>query len=168
MESMNKKVDFVLGIARQVAQDKLLLTALVVIFLSSFAWFNEEPVPQNTQSMQGLDTMIPAGHSLIPIDIEMSEKLDSLIGPYGKVNLYFVHPNGKSRYVARAVKLLRAPKNPNVFAVLVPYRHVSWFMSLEGRFRVSLASQQEEDGTFLVTPSARKSKVHYGVKNDFN
>ncbi len=72
------------------------------------------------RSHPGIDTFIPAGFVLVPIEVQNSEALDSVLGQHGVVDLYTVSQDGseKSRLVARALKILRAPLNPNQFAVL--------------------------------------------------
>jgi len=72
------------------------------------------------RSHPGIDTFIPAGYVLVPIEIQNSEALDSVLGQHGVVDLYSASQDGsqKNRLVARALKILRAPLNPNQFAVL--------------------------------------------------
>jgi len=162
---MSPKLDFLNGIYIKIKSDRILLLAIAFCFIGSiFYAYLQQPKTLSVQE-QTIDTYIPAGHSLVPIDIEMSDKLDSLVGQFALVNLYLIHPENKNRFVAKAVKLVRAPKNPNVFAILVPYEYVKWFMSLEGRFRISIASKAEKIGTFLVNTPAKKRFIQYGVRD---
>lgn len=65
-----------------------------------------------------IDTFIPMGYTLIPIEIQNRESLDSVFGSHGLVDLYTVDPSGQPRQIARRIKMMRSPKNPQVFAVL--------------------------------------------------
>ena len=68
-----------------------------------------------------LETLIPQGFQLIPIEVANQESLDSVFGQYGYVDLYAadVRSPTPSKRIVQAVKLLRAPLNPQQFAVLV-------------------------------------------------
>src|SRR4051812_35626944 len=61
---------------------------------------------------EGIDTLIPAGFVIIPIDVQNYESLDSLLGKFGVGDLF--KGEGKNgRLVARNIRILRAPKNPS-------------------------------------------------------
>jgi hypothetical protein len=64
-----------------------------------------------------VDTDIPAGFVLVPIEIQNREALSSLMDKFALVDLY----GGPHRQILGShLRLLRAPLNPNSFAVLVP------------------------------------------------
>ncbi len=65
----------------------------------------------------GIDTFIPNGYVLLPIDVQNLESLDSLLGQYGVVDLY---TPGDPVAVAKGLKIIRSPKDPSEFSVLVP------------------------------------------------
>ncbi len=76
----------------------------------------------NESSLETIvDTVIPRGYTLIPIEIQNYEALDSVFGNYGIVTLYSSSQEGhkKPRKLAERVKMLRAPQNPNQFGVLI-------------------------------------------------
>lgn len=75
----------------------------------------------NSQAAQTLETLIPQGFQLIPIEVANLESLDSVFGQYGYVDLYAagVRSTSPAKRIVQAVKLLRAPLNPRQFAVLV-------------------------------------------------
>ncbi len=70
---------------------------------------------------QTLETLIPEGFQLIPIEVSNIESLDPVFGQFGFVDLYAAsaHSPTPSARVSQAVKLVRAPLNPRQFAVLV-------------------------------------------------
>ncbi len=116
------------------------ITLAVGILLSlMLAWISQSgetlEMPVNEES---IDTYIPAGYVLVPITIHNSESVDSIFGNHGVVDLYAVNEKGAAQKwaLARGVKMLRAPKNPNQFGVLVPNRGVPVIMGHSGAFQV--------------------------------
>lgn len=71
------------------------------------------------QDIPTIDTFIPVGYTLVPIDIQNHESLDSVLGSYGMVDLYTADQKGRPEKIAERLKILRSPKNPQVFAVLI-------------------------------------------------
>jgi hypothetical protein len=64
---------------------------------------------------------IPNGFVLVPIEPTNLDSLDSVFGQHGYADLY--HPEGsakKGRRLAFGVALVRSPRNPRRFAVLIP------------------------------------------------
>jgi hypothetical protein len=115
---------------------------------------------------EGIDLLIPAGQSLVPIEVANYETLDSLLGPYGVVDLFFVDPNqpGTGKKIASMVKILRAPKNPSHFAVLVSASMAPQILKFQGPFIVSVQNPKYQMGTKLekdVVKTPRHSRILY-------
>lgn len=108
------------------------------------------------------DTVIPAGFSLVPIELENHEALDSLIGIHAIVNLYQSSSLGdqRGRLIGRNLRLLRAPLNPQKFAVLVPSAEVGLFMS-GGRFFASIQNRNQTFATEMEQARSRKAIEYY-------
>ena len=101
----------------------------------------------NSKEQESLDTMIPKGFVLIPIEIQNLESLDSIFGAFGVVDLYSSSDAGsgqKKTLIARRIKLLRAPYNPNIFAVLAPENFAEKILQHNSRFFVSLQNPSQE------------------------
>lgn len=95
-----------------------------------------------------ITTLIPAGQVLVPIEVENYEALDSILGPYGFVDLFSA--NGRHRQLlARNVKILRAPQNPSHFAVLVNENEAGALLKTSERFYV-VVQGRPRDGMELV------------------
>jgi hypothetical protein len=115
------------------------LTLAVGVALSlGLAWLSQPRAERAVESEASIDTFIPGGQVLIPIVVHNSESVDSIFGNHGVVDLYPVSPGGTPQKwpLARAVKMLRAPKNPNQFGVLVPAAQAARVMSSGGTFQV--------------------------------
>jgi hypothetical protein len=78
----------------------------------------EAPVKDGSLAdISGIDTYIPNGFVLLPIEIQNQASLESILGQYGVVDLY---SPGDASPVAKSVKIVRSPKNPEQFSILVP------------------------------------------------
>ncbi|MFN7454948.1 MAG: hypothetical protein ACK5RO_09845 [Pseudobdellovibrionaceae bacterium] len=75
-------------------------------------------------------TFIPAGYVLVPIELSNQASLQSLIGAYAVVDLFIPGSAGqpRGRRVGKNLRLIRAPLNPDQFAVLVRDHEVAAIM----------------------------------------
>lgn len=140
------------------------LFLIVLTFYSCQKVSTSEGPPSNTSvASDGIDLLIPAGQSLVPIEVANYETLDSLLGSFGVVDLFFVDPmkpeTGKK--IASMVKILRAPKNPSHFAVLVPSLQAQKILQFKGPFVVSVQNPKHQTGTQFEKRAARHSRIVY-------
>jgi hypothetical protein len=89
-----------------------------------------------TSSQDTWDTYIPAGHVLIPIDVENFESLNEMIDRFGIVDLYQNKKGLGVVMLASQVKLLRSPLNQQQMGVLVPDQFAAKIVQAEGPFKV--------------------------------
>ncbi len=118
---------------------------------------------RTTESADGIDLLIPEGQSLVPIEVVNYETLDSLLGPYGVVDLFYADPERPevSKKIASMVKILRAPKNPSHFAVLVPSRLALHILRSKGPFIVSVQNPKFQTGTHFEKRTPKRSRIIY-------
>lgn len=120
----------------------------------------EEPIP--------IDTHIPRGYVLVPIEVQNYEALDSILGRFGWVDLFKTDTSIDSRpqqLVAKHVRILRAPQNPSQFAVLVPEDQAAKIVAHPGAFTV-IVKRPQEGGTEFVKPVSappRRKIIYEGV-----
>lgn len=110
-----------------------------------------------------VDTVIPAGYVLIPIEISNLEALDSLIGSHAIVDL-FSSPQleKRSKKVADNVRLLRAPLNPSQFAVLIAEDDSELFFQNDGPYRVVIQNPSQQDRTHVTRAKNRPvGQIHF-------
>ena len=114
------------------------------------SWPGSESRAESTADSQpeAIDTLIPKGQVLVPIEVQNFESLDSVLGKYGVVDLYLSSADGRpSRSaVAYGVKILRAPRNPNHFAVLVADNQAHRFAEGSGAY-FAIVQNPNEAGT---------------------
>lgn len=152
-----KKLDFEFfkKYRKAIAPVGFLMAGLLTAWVSS-------PTPQAVSPQQeaapaDLSTLIPKGYILVPIDLRNSDQLDGLLGSHGFVDLYATDGQGNHpRLVGRKMRLVRAPLNPKVFAVLVKEPEAERFLATRGVFTASLRSMDEAKHEIVSEPSAPK------------
>jgi hypothetical protein len=117
------------------------------------------------KSSESFDTLIPDGFSLLPIEVANYETLDSLLGTFGVVDLFTApqNPDEKSRRIAYRVKILRAPRNPSHFAVLVPFEMVKNILRFPGPFMVSVQNPKSSGTGLEKEPRKTASRILYNL-----
>ncbi len=140
------------------ARQKMIFMILLMGFIA-FLWEkNHEIAPATVQeSPKSVDTYIPAGFVLVPIQISNAEALDSMIGAKGVVDLFVpdLKRPGRSKKVAEHIKVLRAPLNPNQFAVLAEESASSALVHYEGAY-FAVVQNPKTVGTQFEAPPKRK------------
>ncbi|MGZ3796726.1 MAG: hypothetical protein ACXVB1_10185 [Pseudobdellovibrionaceae bacterium] len=143
-----KKMNFLQSL--NIKTDKALLGVFlvfgVILLLKFFLSSGKgESIPNETSKESfAVDTMIPAGYLLIPLELSNSESLASLSGQFSIVDLYASGEKGRRGFkVAAGVKLLRAPLNPQQFAVLIKEEDSTKIVGREGPFFAALKNPQQ-------------------------
>jgi len=107
------------------------------------------------------DTLIPRGHVLIPIELENIETITGLIENYGVIDIYLGQKlTETSQKILNKVKIIRAPLNPQKFAILLPENAAKVFMRYNGLFVGAVQNKTEASLDPLVSKTVtRKSHV---------
>lgn len=97
------------------------IMVISIVFFLTLAVINRNLNSKSIMLVQdedttSIDTFIPNGFALVPIEIQNLSTLDSIIGQFAIVDLY---NQGSSEIIAQDLKLIRSPKDPSQFAVLV-------------------------------------------------
>lgn len=113
-----------------------LLGLIALPFAALLTWMAKPPQSpaeaQRDPQDWSMDTLIPPGMVLVPLQIQNSENLDSLIGKYAQVDIFTSASAMRfKRPIARGVKLLRAPRNPESFGVLTTESLAPTLVALE-------------------------------------
>ena len=120
---------------------------------------HKEKTSENVKDTLSADTFIPKGFTLVPIEVANYESLDSIIGQFGVVDLFTtpLNPQEKSQRIAYSVKILRAPRNPSHFAVLMPQSKAHKIAGHIGQLTVTVRNPKET-GTKFVQERRRKKQ----------
>lgn len=134
-----------------------MIALTVMALIIAAVQFLPSPAPTGESSPESADTLIPEGYVLVPIELQNSDSLSSLIGDYAVVDL-FRGPN--SQRVGRRLKLLRAPLNPQQFAVLVPEAQVSGLLQTPGPFWAAIQNPNQKQKTEIQSKK-KASRIEY-------
>lgn len=143
---------------------KTLILALVLSLIPislSFWRPSSDPAPNMKSRTMSMDTHIPKGFVLVPIEITNFDSVDSILGPYGVVDLFTGASHGSlGRLVVKNARLLRAPNNPSHFAVLIKETETGSLLSHGHEFTATV-KRPSSQGTELMG-SAQRRKIIYG------
>ena len=109
-----------MNLTKSLKENKFLMIAFIVLIMSNIAHYFVKPADSSlSEPMAEADTVIPKGYVLIPVELQNFDAISGVIQNFGVVDLYSNSPdNLKSKKIASKIKLIRAPYNPNSFAVL--------------------------------------------------
>ena len=120
--------------------------------------------PQKLEQLEAmekifLDQMLPAGHSLFPLETQNIEALKQIIGPKGVVDLY---DSSSNQLIASGVKVLRAPNAPDVILAMVLSPIASKIAQMGPNLIAVLQNPNEKVGTnFVKQKLSRKRQIIY-------
>lgn len=132
--------------------------ALLLFCIIYFSQGSSEP----KKLAESPDTYIPAGFVLVPIDVVNKDALQSLLGNFGVVDLYIpaMEPGKLGRKAATRVKILRAPLNPEEFAVLVREGEAPQLVHHDSGYFVVIQNPKQR-GTKIVKPISRRNRISF-------
>ncbi len=112
---------------------------------------------------KSVDTFIPRGFVLVPIEVANAESLASLVGDMGGVVDLYLASHDKQKgglKVGSKLKLLRAPLNPQQYAVLVKDHESPRLLSYTGPF-IAVVQNPEEKGNQISSSGPAQIRVQY-------
>lgn len=109
------------------------------------------------------DTYIPRGYTLVPIELQNTESISSLIQDFAIVDLYAgSFTQKKARKIGSRLRLLRAPLNPDRFAVLVPDSQAGLILGADGPISASILNRtQDGQGNLEQVQKTIKPSIQY-------
>lgn len=139
-------------------QNKILLVSFAIFIILYFilhAKNKEAPAATENKPLYA-DTLIPKGQVLVPIELANIESLTGLIDQFGIIDLYG-GAEKDSTLLASRVKILKAPLNPNRYAVMVSENLSREIMKHKGPFWAVLQNRlaQSEPPKPKETPPSR-------------
>lgn len=133
------------------------LAFLLFLGILSLQWINHNNSAEKHQfeKPEALETYIPLGFTLIPIEILNVEQLQSMIDDRAVVDLF---TPGNPLSVAKAVKLVRSPMDENVFGILVEDNLAQSIMKYGNQFVVAIKNRQSKKP---APKQNRKRQIYY-------
>ncbi len=126
------------------------------LFVIAFIAINFGAAEKNAPAKEKIyaDTMIPKGYVLVPVELVNVDTISALIDQFGVIDLYAGSPTARgSRKIAAKVKILRAPLNPQQYAVLVPENLSNEIMRAVGPFYAVVQNRQMQFEEKPSTPA---------------
>jgi uncharacterized protein YqcC (DUF446 family) len=121
----------------------------------------EKPVA--VEENWSIDTLIPKGLVLLPIRIQNIENVSALIGSSAVVDLWSSanqESNKKPQKIASQIKMVRAPLDPNVFAIVVTENESQEILLYGDTFYVTVHNPEQNAST--INPKQQpKNKVQF-------
>ncbi len=144
-------------------KDKILFGILFALVLSAVVLPFSKSETIAVAALPEADTIIPRGFVLVPIELENQRSLDSIVGAYAIVNLYMGSQlsDQKGKLVGRHLRLLRAPLNPEQFAVLVPEDDVAQFATPAAKFYAVVENRRVQDPASVPSQGRARRQVEY-------
>lgn len=141
----------------------MMLGMVIVVFNMQ----ETKPSPKAELNYESVDTFIPRGFVLIPIELQNADSLSSIIGEMGGVvDLYTVrtdsHKGGLK--IGTRLKILKAPLNPQQYAVLVPEQKSHQVLAFSGPF-MAVIQNPEEKGSEITSHQNQSPKVQIHYSN---
>ena len=138
----------------------LILISLIAV-LSQLKGAQTEP-----QAERNIDSYIPKGFVLVPIELSNSPALDGILAHKGVVDLYTGDPaNGRAEKIAQAVKIIRSPLNPSHFAVLSPEESAGFLIQRFQAFHAVIQNPQHKKKA-VIRPLRQKNKRSIVIELD--
>jgi hypothetical protein len=98
----------------------ILLSLLIAIVGLVSESSGAEPNTSKKDDTGGVETLIPPNHVLVPIQLVNAESFAALVGGFTVVDLFLTNSeSSKGKRIISSAKLLRAPLNPDQFAILI-------------------------------------------------
>ncbi len=143
-------------------QNKLLVISLLIFILfSTFYSITQRSTTSKIPEKIYADTFIPKGFVLIPVELANFESVSALIDQFGVIDLYAGAPQmAGSKKIAARVKILRAPLNPNLFAILIAEDRSSQIMKQVGPFWAVVQNR-------LATDEKKEAKAQKSIQIEY-
>lgn len=150
---MRLKVDF-----KKSWQDEKIKFSLMFLGLAILSYFvskADTPPPKPAQEeMIQLDSMIPEGFVLLPLDLVNREALSSIVGATAVIDLFTVNAQtlNPSKKIAKRIKIIRTPRNPDQFALLIQENETHQILNYTGPY-FAVIQNKTSSGSKLVPKS---------------
>lgn len=136
------------------------LIIMAIFVLCAWLVQNNEKVDSDMNSKstaEAVDTYIPSGFVLVPIEVQNLNALDSIVGQYGIVDLYL--PDSAQPLI-KGVRLIRSPKDPGQFAVLVNDDYSQKIVKHSNK-PFQIAVQNPAHKSALIKNNSNKSRIQW-------
>lgn len=154
-----------LNIKKLIKNEKIVLCGIfMALGLITYFISHEEPKSvAPAAEAPDLDELIPAGHVLLPIELVNREALASIMGATAVVDLLTVNPTTMSPQtkIASRVKMIRSPKNPDFFALLIEESASVQILNKPGPYFALIQNKRQTNSNIYVAKKQSKVEISY-------
>lgn len=114
------------------------------------------------------DTFIPQGYVLVPLEISNATTISQLIGEYTYVDIHATNSeNRKAKLLAKNLRMIKAPNNPELFAVLINEKANNLIHKLSEPVFITIKNSSKKQKEVILDDYSRNinwrnSRVTYG------
>jgi hypothetical protein len=119
--------------------------------------------PPTRANVVELDQYTPPGHSLVPLHLANHEALLPLLGATALMNLF---DGEKNRWIAKEIKVVRAPQAPDTLVAVVPDHLVAKVARSTESLVGVLQNPEGQSGTnFVYKKGSTQRPIYYGQES---
>ena len=142
----------------------LVLMGVSVVFTYSSYYqttSNEGIKGQKDYLSKNVDTLIPEGFVLLPVELSNRDSLDGFLSEKGVVDLYVSNSSSmKTIKVAGGVKIIRSPQNPDQLAVLVSEKKARFLIKRSEAFYAIIQNPEKRgEGVYPLGTAKPKRQI---------
>lgn len=110
-----------------------------------------------------LDTMIPEGFVLLPLDLVNRDALSSIVGATAVIDLFTVNSQtlNPSKKIASRIKIIRTPRNPEQFALLIHESETNQILNFTGPYFAVIQNKSRKDSQLVKPTTKRDVQISY-------
>lgn len=154
-----------LNLKKLLKNEKLILCGVFVALglITFFISHADEKKDLPRIELPELDEMIPAGFVLLPVELVNREALASIMGSTAVVDILTVNPTTLSPQtkIASRIKMLRSPKNPDFFALLIEENASMEVLSKPGPYFALIQNKKQMNSNFYKDKKKSKIQISY-------
>ncbi len=132
---------------------------LITFFISQ----EEEKVEVQVVQAPDIDELIPAGFVLLPVELVNREALASIMGATAVVDILTVNPTTMSPQtkIASRIKMIRSPKNPDFFALLIEESASADILNKPGPYFALIQNKKQTNSNYYKSKKQSKVEINY-------
>lgn len=160
-----KKLNQYLFDSQKESTMRLVLAGILSVIFSTFVIFTKESGSESQLNMQdqNLSVLIPKNHILYPFEANNFNSIEPLLESYNMVRVY--DPK-TGKIIAKNIKVLRSPQNPEHLAFLLPVNIANDFAEFGLNFKVVIQDITKDEPQFLwvkqLVHKKNKPRVTFG------
>lgn len=153
------------NLKKMIKNEKATLCGLFIALslITFFVSHEEEKIEAPAIKVPDLDELIPAGQVLLSVDLVNREALASIMGATAVVDLLTVNPTTMSPQtkIASRVKMIRSPRNPDFFALLVEESASTQILSKPGPYFALIQNKRQTHSNFYKEKKRSRIEISY-------